>query len=102
MVRVYEQADAYFSFGGAITFKNASEKPEVIRAIGKDRLLLETDCPYMTPEPYRGRTNYPEYVAYAATKMAEILGLTRRETEEITTQNALRLFGRIKNDRISD
>lgn len=87
---------AYFAFGGAVTFKNATEKPDIIRAIPKDRLLLETDCPYMTPVPFRGKDNEPKYVSLVATKVAEILNISREEVEKITTLNARKFFGKLK------
>lgn len=84
--------DFYFSFSGVITFKNAWKFPEIIRALPRERLLIETDCPYMTPEPYRGSPNKPAYVRYVAAKMAEILGVTPQEVESLTSENAARIF----------
>lgn len=92
----YEKLGAYFSYGGAVTFKNAKERPLVVKNTPIDKILLETDCPYMTPEPLRGRTNYPYYIEHTADKVAEFIGKTRKETEIITTANAVRLFTRIK------
>lgn len=89
--------DAYFSFGGAVTFKNATEKPAVIRSIPKDRILLETDCPYMTPVPFRGKTNLPKYVNLVANKMSDILGIDREEVDSITTHNAKEFFKKIND-----
>ncbi len=83
----------YFSFGGAITFKNAKKFPDVIRTIPEDRLMLETDCPYMTPEPHRGRRNSSAYLPLIVSKMAEILGKSVPEVEMLTTANARRFFG---------
>lgn len=96
MLAVYNKLDAYYSFGGVLTFKNAKEKPEVLRAVPIDRLLLETDSPYMTPVPFRGKLNRPEYVRLVAEKAAEILGKPTEEIEEITSKNALRLFNKMK------
>lgn len=96
MVPVFGKFDAYFAFGGAITFKNARRNLEALLAVPRDRLLLETDCPYMTPVPYRGQTNFPKYVNLVADKAAEVLGLQRAEVEDITTENAKRLFNRLK------
>ena len=100
LFKEYDKLDAYYSFGGAVTFKNAKDKPDVLRACRLDRLLLETDCPYMAPEPFRGRQNLPEYIAHTADKVAGILGVERAKLEEITTANAMRLFGRIHRDRV--
>jgi len=95
MAQVFSKRfDFYFSFGGAITFKNA-KKDEIVKAVPKERLLLETDCPYMTPEPYRGRLNYPKYVALVAQKMANMLNLPAQEVARITTTNAKTLFKRL-------
>ncbi|MBD5092232.1 MAG: hypothetical protein HDT36_02475 [Clostridiales bacterium] len=66
-----------------------------MKAVPLDRLLFETDCPYMTPVPHRGKTNVPEYVNLVADKAAEVLNINRKELEEITTNNAKRLFTRI-------
>lgn len=92
----YNRLDAYYSYGGVITFKNAKEKPAIVRNTPLDRILLETDCPYMTPVPFRGQVNFPSYVSYVADKVSEILGKTREEIENITTENALRLFGKMR------
>lgn len=96
MLAEYDRLDAFYSFGGAITFKNAKDKPDVVRAVRSDRLLLETDCPCMTPVPFRGQTNYPEYITYTARRMAEILEKTYEEVVEQTAQNAKKLFTRIR------
>lgn len=95
-VKIFDKLDAYYAFGGAITFKNAKHNLESLAAVRKDRLLLETDCPYMTPVPFRGKTNEPKYVALVADKAAQVLGLSEEEVEQITTQNAKRLFTRMK------
>lgn len=95
-VKIFDKLDAYYAFGGAITFKNAKHNLESLAAVRKDRLLLETDCPYMTPVPFRGKTNEPKYVALVADKAAQVLGLSVEEVEQITTQNAKRLFTRMK------
>ncbi len=96
MLARYAKLGAYFSYGGAVTFKNARERAEVVKNTPIDRLLLETDCPYMTPEPLRGRKNYPYYIEHTADKIAEFIGKTRKETENITTANAARLFTKIR------
>lgn len=83
----------YISLGGAVTFKNASKLIEVARFVPLERLLLETDCPYMTPEPYRGQRNEPKHVLLAAKRIAEIKGISTEELAEITTRNAAELFG---------
>ncbi|MDE6302511.1 MAG: TatD family hydrolase [Clostridia bacterium] len=95
-VKIFSELDAYFAFGGAITFNNAKHNLEAMKTVSLDRLLFETDCPYMTPVPFRGKTNKPEYVNLVADKAAEVLGKDRTELEKITTENAKRLFTRMK------
>ncbi len=86
----------YISFAGPLTFKNARKTHEVAAKIPMDRILLETDCPYLAPEPFRGKRNEPAYVKYVAEKMAEIRGKNVEEIAYITGLNAKRVF-RIKN-----
>ncbi len=96
LVKEFSKYDMFYSFGGAITFRNATDKPDVVRAVPRDRIMLETDCPYMTPVPYRGKTNLPQYVSLVRDKMAEILGIEKEEIENITTDNARALFTRLQ------
>ncbi len=96
MVKVFEKLDCYFAFGGAITFKNAKHNLEALQAVKRDRLMFETDCPYMTPVPFRGKTNEPKYVNLVVDKAAEVLGVDRDELVQISTENAKRLFTRLK------
>ncbi len=81
------------SFTGVLTFKNARRAVEACRSIPMERLMIETDCPYMAPEPHRGERNYSGYVKYVARKMAEIKGLSYEETARITMENGLRFYG---------
>lgn len=81
------------SFTGVLTFKNARRAVEACRSIPIERLMIETDCPYMAPEPQRGERNYSGYVKYVARKMAEIKGLSYEETARITMENGLRFYG---------
>ena len=83
----------YFSFGGAVTFKNAKHAPEVIKAVPRDRIMLETDCPYMAPVPFRGKRNHPGYVPHIAAKISELWSVSPEEVGRITTENALSFFG---------
>jgi len=83
----------YLSYTGVITFKNARKALEVIEKMPSDRLMLETDCPYMAPEPMRGRRNSSLYLPYIAEKVAEIMGITKEEAAAITKENGRRLFG---------
>jgi TatD DNase family protein len=82
----------YISLGGPVTFKNAKKPKEVAADIPLDKLLIETDCPYLAPHPYRGQRNEPGLVKLVAEKIAEIKGITLEEVAEITTQNAKKLF----------
>lgn len=82
----------YFGFGGTLTFKNAKKVRAAAEAIPIDRILLETDCPYLAPEPMRSKRNSSLYMHYVAEKLAEIKGITVEEVEEITTCNAKKLY----------
>ncbi|EIJ80100.1 hydrolase, TatD family protein [Bacillus methanolicus PB1] len=83
----------YISLAGPVTFKNAKMPKEVAEAIPLDRLLIETDCPYLTPHPFRGKRNEPAYVKLVAEQIAEIKGLTVADIAKATTENAKKLFG---------
>ena len=83
----------YLGFDGPITFKNARKALEVIASCPRDRLVLETDSPYLTPVPHRGQRNSPEYIPLIGAKVAEIWGCDIAEVAALTTANARRLFG---------
>ncbi len=83
----------YISFGGPVTFKNAKNVKETAAEIPLDRLLVETDCPYLTPHPFRGKRNEPAYVKLVAEELARIKNLSFEEIAEITTNNAKKIFG---------
>ena len=82
----------YLGFTGVVTFKNARKAVEAAASIPLDRLLIETDCPYMAPEPHRGRRNDPSLVPLTAKKIAEIRGISTEEAAAATWSNAARLF----------
>lgn len=82
----------YIGFTGVITFKNARKAVETAAAIPLDRIVIETDCPYMAPEPFRGRRNDPGYVYRMAEKLAEIRGITPEEMQRVTLENGKRLY----------
>ena len=82
----------YLSFNGAATFKNARKAPEVIRAVPMERLMIETDAPYLTPVPYRGRRNDSTYVRLVAEKLAEWKGVPVEQLARATLENGKRLF----------
>jgi TatD DNase family protein len=83
----------YIGVTGPVTYKNAEEKRRIIRQLPLERLLIETDAPFLTPVPHRGKRNEPAFVAHIADKIAEIHMTTREQVAEITTANAARLFG---------
>jgi TatD DNase family protein len=85
----------YIGIGGVVTFKNARKLVETVEAIPMERILLETDCPYMAPEPFRGKRNSSLYLTYVVEKIAEIKGISKEEVERITEENARRLFSRV-------
>ena len=91
----------YFGFDGPITFKNARMPVAAAAAIPADRLMIETDCPYLTPTPFRGKRNEPAYLAYIGAKLAEIRGMTVADCAEMTSRNALELFGPYLETRLA-
>jgi TatD DNase family protein len=82
------------SFSGIITFKNAEELRDVVRAVPLDKLLIETDSPYLAPVPYRGKQNQPAYVVEVAQCVADLKGVSVEEVAEVTRNNFYRLFSR--------
>ena len=82
----------YIGFTGVLTFKNARKAVEVASMLPLDRIVLETDCPYMSPEPFRGKRNDPGRLYRMAEKLAQIRGLTVEEIQKITTENGKRLY----------
>ena len=83
----------YIGLGGVVTFKNAKKAVEAVEAIPTEKILLETDCPYMAPEPNRGKRNYSGYLPYVAERIAQIKQMTAQEVIDITNANARKLFG---------
>lgn len=83
----------YIALGGVVTFKNAKKAKEVAKAVPLDRLLLETDAPYMAPVPFRGKENQPAYVKIVAQEIADLRGISFEEIEQATTANAERVLG---------
>ena len=86
----------YISFSGIVTFKNAVTIKEVAEAVPLNRILVETDSPYLAPIPYRGKTNQPSYVKYVAEEVARLRGITLEAISEATTENFFRLFKHAK------
>ncbi len=92
MAKILVDKGWYIGFTGVLTFKNARKAVEVAQSIPLDRLVLETDCPYMAPEPFRGKRNHPGYLENMARKLAQIRELPLEEIEAITTENGKRLY----------
>ncbi len=90
--RAYLDLGFYLSFTGIITFKNADSLRDVVRKIPLDRVLVETDSPYLTPVPYRGKRNEPAYVQLVAETVASLRGMSIEDIARITTENAQNLF----------
>ena len=93
MMREYLKMGDYIALGGAVTFKNAKTPKEVAKVVDLDRLLLETDCPYMTPVPYRGKRNEPKLVKFTCQYIADLRQMDASELEKITGENTKRFFG---------
>lgn len=93
MLREVMKLGFSISLGGTVTFKNANKVLEVAKEVPIDRLLLETDCPYLAPTPFRGQRNDSSMIRYAAEKIAELRGMTPDEVCEITYANSLKMFG---------
>lgn len=92
MSEAYVKLGYYISIAGPLTFKNARISKEVVERIPMDRLLIETDCPYLTPTPYRGKRNEPMYVKYVAEEIAKIKGISVEEVGKITRENTKKAF----------
>lgn len=92
LMKEYIKLGYYISLGGPVTFKNAKMPKEVAKAVPIDRLLVETDSPYLTPEPHRGKRNEPLFVRHVAAMIAELRGMTIEELARATSENTIRLF----------
>ena len=88
--------DVYLGLGGAVTFKSANDLHDAAARLPLDRIVLETDCPYMTPAPHRGKRNEPAYTALTCRRVAELRGVSEDEIAAATTSNAQRLFSRLE------
>jgi len=82
----------YISISGPVTYGNARQLPDIVRALPLDRLLVETDCPFLAPEPHRGKRNEPAYTRLVAERIAELKGVPFDDLARATTTNAHRLF----------
>jgi TatD DNase family protein len=90
----------YISFSGIVTFKNAKELKEVAKTIPLDRMLIETDSPYLAPVPYRGKMNQPAYVKYVAQEIANLRGIDIEEVAKATTENFFKLFKQANSNNL--
>ena len=86
----------YISFSGIVTFKNATDLKEVVKAIPLDRMLIETDSPYLAPVPYRGKINDPSNVIHVAEEIAKLKNISVEEVGQVTTQNFFKLFSKCR------
>jgi TatD DNase family protein len=94
LAQVGVELGLYVSFSGILTFRNSEEIRRIAAAVPRERLLVETDAPYLAPVPYRGKTNEPAFVAHTAHVLAETIGVTDAEIAQITTANFYRLFSK--------
>lgn len=92
MAEEYLKMGFYLGIGGVVTFKNAKKIKEVVQMAPMERILLETDSPYLAPVPYRGKRNSSLYLPYVVREIAEIKGISEEEVIEMTEKNAVRLF----------
>lgn len=92
IAEIYTGMGFYIGIGGVVTFKNARKTVEVVEAVGMDRIVIETDSPYLSPVPLRGKRNSSLNLSYVVEKIAEIKGISTKEVEEITYRNALELY----------
>ena len=92
MAREVINLGMFLGFNGVATFKNARKIPEVIRGIPLDRIVLETDCPYLAPEPHRGKRNDSSFIPFIAQRIGEILGISAQEVLDVTNKNARALY----------
>ena len=93
MAREIIKLGMYIGLNGVVTFPNARKSLEVVKEIPLERLVLETDCPYLAPTPVRGRRNDSSFIPYTAEKIAEVLGMDTQELLDITHKNAIELYG---------
>lgn len=92
MAKLFIELGYYIAFGGTLTFKNAKKTHEVAANIPLDRIVLETDAPYLAPDPYRGQINQAKWIKLVAAKLAELRGITIEEAEKATFDNAIRML----------
>ncbi len=96
LAREYLDLGLFFGIGGVVTFKNARKLVETLEYLPLDRVLLETDCPYLAPVPYRGKRNVSLYLPHVVSRIAQIKGVPEEEVIRVTAENARRLFQKLK------
>jgi TatD DNase family protein len=99
LARTGVKLGGYVSFSGILTFRNSEELRSIAAEVPHDRLLVETDAPYLAPVPLRGKRNEPSYVVNTANVLAETIGLNHEKISEITTENFFRLFSKARPAR---
>ncbi|MGN0516529.1 TatD family hydrolase [Eubacterium sp.] len=92
MAREVIKLGMFVGFNGVATFKNARKIPEIIKEIPLERIVLETDCPYLAPEPHRGKRNDSSFIPFIAQRIGEILGISAQEVLDVTNKNAIALY----------
>ena len=92
MAQEYVKLGYHIGLGGVVTFKNAKKAKETARQIPLECILLETDCPYMAPTPFRGKRNNSAYIDYVAQEIADLKGISKEEVIAVTEENARKLF----------
>lgn len=92
MAKEYIKMGYYIGVGGVVTFKNARVLKEVVESIPLERILTETDCPYLAPVPFRGKRNCSSYISYVLDMIAELKGISREEAEKVTYENARNMY----------
>jgi TatD DNase family protein len=95
LARVGVELGGYMSFSGILTFPKSEELREIAKTVPHDRMIVETDAPYLAPKPFRGKRNEPAYVAHTAAVLAETIGVSTEEIATITTENAFRIFSKM-------
>ena len=98
--REYVKMGLYIGVGGVVTFKNARKLKEAVEAVPLENILLETDCPYMAPVPYRGKRNCSLYLSHVAEAVAGLKGVSEETVREVTGKNAEKLFGRVTGKHV--
>ncbi|WP_429820323.1 TatD family hydrolase [Ensifer sp. B1-9] len=95
LARIGVELGGYVSFSGILTFPKSEELREIAKTVPHDRMIVETDAPYLAPKPFRGKRNEPAYVAHTAAVLAETIGVSTEEIATITTENAFRIFSKM-------